>query len=139
DDALLHRFPRLRERLDGAPASSATRGAGPLLQRVRAVWADRLALIGDAAGYVDAITGQGLSLAFAASGLLAQALPEDLSADLRPALRRYAARLRPRWLAYAVPAQALVALSRRPALRRAAFRSLAAVPGAFGALVRVVA
>jgi flavin-dependent dehydrogenase len=137
-DALLQRFPRLRERLGGAPAGSATRGAGPLAQRVRAVWADRLALIGDAAGYVDAITGQGLSLAFAASGLLMEALPDDLSTDLRPALRRYGARLRPRWLAYALPAQALVALARRPALRRAAFRSLAAVPGGFGGLVRAV-
>jgi flavin-dependent dehydrogenase len=137
-DALLERFPRLRERLGNAPASSATRGAGPLSQPVRAVWADRLALIGDAAGYVDAITGQGLSLAFAASSLLMQALPDDLSADLRPALRRYGARLRPRWLAYALPARALVALSRRPALRRGAFRALAAVPGGFGALVRAV-
>lgn len=138
-DALLRRFPLLRERVAGAPPSSETRGAGPLLQRVRAVWAERLALIGDAAGYVDAITGQGLSLAFAASGLLMEELPDDLSGDLGPALRRYGERLRPRWLAYALPAGALVALSRRPALRRAAFRTLRAVPGAFGALVRAVA
>lgn len=137
-DALLERFPRLRGRLGDAPAGSATRGAGPLSQPVRAVWSDRLALIGDAAGYVDAITGQGLSLAFAASSLLMQALPDDLSADLRPALRLYGARLRPRWLAYALPARALVALSGRPGLRRGAFRALAAVPGGFGALVRAV-
>lgn len=137
--ALLQRFPLLRDRVAGAPASSETRGAGPLLQRVRAVWAERLALIGDAAGYVDAITGQGLSLAFAASALLMESLPDDLSRDLAPALRRYAARLRPRWLAYALPARALVALSRRPALRRVAFRSLRGVPLAFSALVRAVA
>jgi 2-polyprenyl-6-methoxyphenol hydroxylase-like FAD-dependent oxidoreductase len=137
--ALLERFPRLRERLSGAAEASATRGAGPFWQRVRRVWADRLALVGDAAGYVDAITGQGLSLAFVASGLLMEELPRDLSGDLRPALRRYGARLRPRWLAYALPARALVALSRRPAARRRAFRSLAAVPGAFSALVHFVA
>jgi len=137
--ALLERFPLLRDRVGGAPAISETRGAGPLLQRVRSVWAERLALIGDAAGYVDAITGQGLSLAFAASALLMESLPDDLSADLSPALRRYAARLRPRWLAYALPARALVALSGRPALRRVTFRSLHSVPLAFGALVRAVA
>ena len=114
------------------------RGAGPLLQRVRARHGNRLALVGDAAGYVDAITGQGLSLAFAASALLMDALPSDLSQDLAPSLRKYDASVQKRWLRYAVPAHALVALSRRPTLRRRAIRSAAALPGAFGAVVRVV-
>jgi flavin-dependent dehydrogenase len=134
----LDRFPALKERLGGAQPDSETRGAGPLLQRVRARHADRLALLGDAAGYVDAITGQGLSLAFAGAGLLMDALPEDLSRDLAPALRAYDRSLRSRWLRYAAPAHALLALSRRPALRRRAIRSVAALPGAFGALVQIV-
>jgi flavin-dependent dehydrogenase len=137
-DALLSRFPALAARLRGAAPLSQVRGAGPLLQRVRARYADRLALVGDSAGYVDAITGQGLSLAFAGSALLMNALPADLSQDLGPALRRYDANVRKRWLHYAVPAHALVALSRRPALRREAIRSAAALPGAFGVVVRVV-
>ncbi|HEY6912724.1 MAG TPA: NAD(P)/FAD-dependent oxidoreductase [Myxococcales bacterium] len=137
-DALLSRFPLLQARLRGAAPLSQVRGAGPLLQRVRARHGNRLALVGDAAGYVDAITGQGLSLAFAGSALLMNALPEDLSQDLAPALRRYDASVRKRWLHYAVPAHALVALSRRPSLRREAIRSVAALPGAFGAVVRVV-
>jgi len=138
-DALLQRFPSLRERTRGAPVESELRGAGPLLQRVRARWAGRLALIGDAAGYVDAITGQGLSLAFTASAILLESLPDDLSTDLGPALRRYDAGVRTRWLEYALPARALVALSRRPALRRAALHAVAKVPKAFPALVRVFA
>jgi flavin-dependent dehydrogenase len=138
-ERLLQRFPSLCERTRGAPVESEVRGAGPLLQRVRARWAGRLALIGDAAGYVDAITGQGLSLAFAASAILLDALPDDLSTDLESALRRYEAGVRSRWLEYAVPARALVALSRRPALRRAALRAVAKVPMAFPALVRVFA
>jgi flavin-dependent dehydrogenase len=138
-DGLLQRFPSLREKTQGASVESELRGAGPLLQKVRARWAGRLALIGDAAGYVDAITGQGLSLAFAASAILLEALPADLSTDLRPALRRYDAGVRTRWLEYALPARALVALSRRPALRRAALRAVAKVPKAFPALVRVIA
>jgi menaquinone-9 beta-reductase len=138
-DALLALFPALRQRLAGAVCDSDLRGAGPLLQRVRARWAERLALVGDAAGYVDAITGQGLSLAFAASRVLMEALPSDLSVDLRPALRRYDEGLRTRWLRYALPAHALVALSRRPALRRASLRSVSAIPGAFGTLVHLVA
>jgi len=138
-DELLAPFPALRERLAGAPYDPEVRGAGPLLQGARSRWAERLALVGDAAGYVDAITGQGLSLAFAASGLLMESLPADLSVDLGPALRRYDERLRSRWLRYALPAHALVALSRAPALRRVALRSVSTIPGAFGALVRLVA
>jgi flavin-dependent dehydrogenase len=137
-EGLLARFPALQARLRGATPISQVRGAGPLLQRVRARHADRLALVGDAAGYVDAITGQGLSLAFAGSALLMKALPQDLSQDLGPALRRYDASVRKRWLHYAVPAHALAALSRRPALRREAIRSVAALPGAFGVVVRLV-
>ena len=136
---LLASFPRLSAQLRGAPFESAMRGAGPLLQRARARWTARLALVGDAAGYVDAITGQGLSLAFAASAVLMETLPDDLSADLSPFLRRYDQRLRARWLAYSLPATALVALSRRPGLRRGALRALRAVPGGFSALVRAVA
>ncbi|MGZ6142243.1 MAG: NAD(P)/FAD-dependent oxidoreductase [Myxococcales bacterium] len=134
-DALLARFPALSGRLAGALPESETRGAGPLLQSVRARHADRLALIGDAAGYVDAITGQGLSLAFAAARMLIDALPADLSRDPGPALRAWDASLRRPWLRYALPARALVALSRRPALRRRAIRAAAPM---FGALVRFV-
>jgi flavin-dependent dehydrogenase len=137
-EELLGRFPSLRERIGDAGAASEVRGAGPLLQRVRARAGERLALIGDAAGYVDAITGQGLSLAFAASAVLMEALPDDLSTDLRPALQRYEAGVRARWLRYALPAHALVALSRRPGLRRSALRSIARFPLAFGVVVRIV-
>lgn len=132
-DALLSRFPKLAAKL-GAPESEA-RGAGPLLQQVTRRYAARLALIGDAAGYVDAITGQGLSLAFRAARVLIDSLPDDLAADLTPALDRYDRALRLPWLRYALPAHALVALSRNPGLRRAGIR--AARP-AFGALLHVV-
>lgn len=135
---LLRRFPALEERLSGAEPGSDVRGAGPLLQRVRARHAHRLALLGDAAGYVDAITGQGLSLAFASAALLMDALPGDLTQDLTPSLLRYDRSLRAQWLRYSVPAHALVALSRRPRLRRGALRSLSAVPPVFGALLRLV-
>lgn len=137
-DDLLRRFPRLCDRLAGAPSASETRGCGPLLQRARARHAERLALVGDAAGYVDAITGQGLSLAFEAASLLFAALPPALDGDLWPALRCYDRDVGRKWPRYALPAHALVALSRRPALRRAAIRSAAAIPGAFAALVGLV-
>ena len=54
-------FPALAARC-AAPAATAVRGAGPLRQRVRARVAGRVLLVGDAAGYVDALTGEGVSL-----------------------------------------------------------------------------
>ncbi|MER5421999.1 NAD(P)/FAD-dependent oxidoreductase [Streptosporangium roseum] len=62
-------FPDLLARLKG-PAATPVRGAGPLRQRVRARVAGRVLLVGDAAGYTDALTGEGVSLAL----LSAQAL-----------------------------------------------------------------
>ena len=134
-DELLRLFPALAARL-GEPETEP-RGAGPLLQRVRGRFAERLALVGDAAGYVDAITGQGLSLAFKAATELAKALPADLSQDLTPALESYDRALRIPWQRYALPAQALVSLSRRPALRRAAIGAASALR-AFPLLVSLV-
>ncbi|GAA1881239.1 NAD(P)/FAD-dependent oxidoreductase [Pseudonocardia ailaonensis] len=62
-DAKLHGLPDLAERL-GEPAGDV-RGAGPLRQGSRRRVAGRVLLVGDAAGYVDAVTGEGLALAFA--------------------------------------------------------------------------
>ena len=137
-DEFVRRFPALEARLRGAAVTSDARGAGPLLQRVRARGGGRLALVGDAAGYVDAITGQGLSLAFAAAALLVAALPDDPSQDLAPALRRYHRALRGRWLRYAIPARALLLLARRPALRRRALGLAGRFPWLFRALLGTV-
>lgn len=58
-------FPELLERLAGAAATSTVRGAGPLRQESRRRVAGRVLLVGDASGYVDALTGEGISLALA--------------------------------------------------------------------------
>ncbi len=55
-------FPRLAKRLRGAPRARA-RGCGPLRQVVSRRVAGRVLLVGDAAGYEDALTGEGVSLA----------------------------------------------------------------------------
>lgn len=60
---LLARFPELAARLGAASAQDRARGAGPFdqhpVERVRA----GLALLGDAGGYIDALTGEGVGLA----------------------------------------------------------------------------
>lgn len=58
-------LPELAARLEGAAPVSDLRGAGPLLQRSRARVAGRVLLAGDASGYVDALTGEGMRVGFA--------------------------------------------------------------------------
>jgi flavin-dependent dehydrogenase len=54
----------LRQRLGGAPHVGRVLGAGPLWRRARSPVRARVALVGDAAGYVDALTGEGLAIGF---------------------------------------------------------------------------
>ncbi|HRC88365.1 MAG TPA: hypothetical protein PK413_22485, partial [Thermoanaerobaculia bacterium] len=117
-------------RLAGAPAASKDRGAGPLLQRVREVTRGRLALLGDAAGYLDAITGEGLSLAFHQALELAECLRQG---DLARYRRRHAAIGR---LPNAIT-RLVLALERHPKLRRRAIAALAAEPELFNRLVGI--
>lgn len=74
--AHLARFPALRARLDG-PAVTRVRGAGPLRQRVRGRVAGRVLLVGDAAGYTDALTGEGITLALRSASVLVDCLLAD--------------------------------------------------------------
>jgi flavin-dependent dehydrogenase len=129
-DALLARFPALAARLAGAEATSRDRGAGPFLQRVRRVTRRRLALVGDASGYVDAITGEGLSLAFHQALALAPAIA---AGDLGAYERAHRALSR---LPDAVT-RLVLALERRPRLRRRAIAALAAEPDLFDRLLGV--
>ncbi|MFJ6835602.1 NAD(P)/FAD-dependent oxidoreductase [Streptomyces sp. NPDC091209] len=66
-DEHLGAFPALTASLRGAPATEV-RGAGPLLQRARRRVAGRVLLVGDAAGYVDALTGEGIALGLGTAG-----------------------------------------------------------------------
>jgi len=58
-------LPELGEHLAGAPVVGSVLGAGPLRQRTTARTAGRVRLVGDASGYVDALTGEGLRVGFA--------------------------------------------------------------------------
>ncbi len=136
-EQLLARFPAVAQKLGSAMPLSEARGAGPLWRETTGRAANRVALVGDAAGYVDAITGQGLSLAFLGAEALARALPANLkdAHQLDLALARYDHSLRAAWTRYALPAQALLGLARRPALRRALLGAATRLPTLFGALV----
>jgi flavin-dependent dehydrogenase len=129
-EELLESFPVLRDRLAGAPEISRDRGAGPLHQTVTGVWRGNVALVGDASGYLDAITGEGMAVAFHQTAAVVEAiLADDLS--------RYAAAHRrisrlPNFMTSMV-----LALEHRPRLRRRALRALAAEPALFSRLLGI--
>lgn len=129
-DTLLKRLPALARRLSGAPVVSRDLGAGPFEQRVRGVFRGRLALVGDASGYVDAITGEGLSLAFHQASAVVEAI---VAGDLR----RYAESHRAIGRLPNAITHLVLAIERRPWLRRRAIAALAAEPAVFSRLLGV--
>lgn len=76
-DDLLSSAPDLAARLAGAELTSAERGAITTLRRLPRVNRANIALIGDASGSTDAITGLGLCVAFEQAHALAAALAAD--------------------------------------------------------------
>lgn len=141
--AALEQLPALRERLAGAEWTTPARGAGPLHQRVRARVAGRVLLAGDAAGYVDALTGEGLMVGMASaraavaavvaadrcrSPLDADRVVAGYEAEWRRVTRSY------RWLT-----TALVTATRPRAGRALVVPLAASAPWLFGAAVERVA
>ncbi|HET6180818.1 MAG TPA: NAD(P)/FAD-dependent oxidoreductase [Candidatus Sulfotelmatobacter sp.] len=72
-EALQH-FPELQARLGAGDVASSEKGACTTTCQLRRVSRRNVALIGDASGTVDAITGEGLCLAFSQAMVLAECL-----------------------------------------------------------------
>ncbi|AEI13480.1 NAD(P)/FAD-dependent oxidoreductase [Cellulomonas gilvus] len=128
-DATLSVLPALAERLTGAEPDGPVRGAGPLRQRTTARTAGRVLLVGDASGYVDALTGEGLrvGLAQAAAAVAHLHDPAGYERAWNRATRDYR-----------VLTSGLVAAATSPA--RGGIVPLAAtLPGVFGAVVERLA
>ena len=86
--ARLGAFPALVDRLAGAAPASEVRGAGPMRQDVPRRTANRVLLIGDASGYLDALTGEGIGVALAQADVLARCLAAGRHEDYERAWRR---------------------------------------------------
>ncbi len=127
-EGALENFPELQQRLAGAAFSSAERGALTMSRRLRRVVRDRTALIGDASGSVDAITGEGLSLSFRQAIALADAM---VAGDLEA----YQAEHRRLARKPLLMADFMLLLDRSPWLRRRALRIMASKPAIFGSLL----
>lgn len=126
--SLLQPFPELSERLSGADAASRVRAVGPLHHGARTCAVPGLALVGDASGYLDAATGEGISLALAQAEALGTAVAQgDLQAYRRSHARIVAGYYRMTWL--------LLALSRSPWITERFCLGLRQEPTAFSYLL----
>ena len=121
-------FPRLGSHLSGAEPIGPPRGAISMSTRLPSVVAGRIALVGDASGSVDAVTGEGLALAFRQANSLATALAAGN-------LKRYGASHRRMGRMPRLMARTLLLLDGNDRLRRMAFRELAAHPRIFSHLL----
>jgi menaquinone-9 beta-reductase len=126
----LNILPELRERLSGAEAVSRERGAITSIRSLKRVWRNNVALVGDASGGVDAITGEGLRLAFRQAAALAQAIASGNLADYQREHRKLA--YRPTLMA-----TMLQRLARYDRLRIRMLRMLSQNPELFARLLAV--
>jgi len=122
-------FPTLLARLRDAEPLGPVRGAGPLRQRSAARTAGRVRLVGDASGYVDALTGEGLRVGLAQAAAVIAHLEEPAAYE-----RAWSEATRD----YRALTSGLVALATSP-LRRSIVPIAAAAPAFFGAIVERLA
>ncbi len=126
----LTQFPAITERLKGCPAITKDLGAVSALRILRKVSRGPFALVGDASGSVDSLTGEGLGLAFQQATALAKALAkEDLT--------RYEVAHRHINRPPEVMSRLLLAMESRAWLRRRVIDTLAKEPHLFGRLLAV--
>ena len=131
-DDQLGQVPTVLRRLHDAPALGNVLGAGPLRQRASARVAGRVLLVGDAAGYVDALTGEGVALAVAQARAAVAAIvadqPQRYEHDWHTVTRRYR-----------LLTASLLGATRIPPVRRALVPAAERLPGVFAAAVNALA
>ena len=133
---LASRFPALLARLANAPTISSVRGAGPMARASTRRNGDRMVLVGDAAGFVDSISGDGLSIAFNSALILGKHLPEILKhGATRESMQAYEREARRVYRGYWFVTKGLLVIARHPRARRTIINSLMRHPRAFTALM----
>jgi flavin-dependent dehydrogenase len=127
EDAL-RGFPEVERRLEAADPSNLERGGVTASRRLKAVCRGNVALVGDASGSVDAITGEGLCLLFQQSVALASTLEAGDLSRYQAEHRRIGRR--PEWMA-----DLMLLLDRRRGLRARTMCAFAARPKLFAGML----
>jgi flavin-dependent dehydrogenase len=126
----LPQFPDLMEKLRGAAQTTKESGDTTSLRVLPAVIRDRVGLIGDASGTVDALTGHGLSLAFQQAVCLAEAMSRGDLAPYQAAHRKIAA----------IPVlmtRLMLLMTQSDWIRRRTIRLLQNSPGLFARMLEI--
>ena len=129
-DHLLDQFPRLKKRLDRRQILSKDRGGGPFGSRALTVAKEHFALVGDAAGSLDPISGYGLGLGFQEARAVVGAMVEENLPSYQGESERI--RRTPRAMT-----RLLLLLDQNPGLRRRVLGALKKNPSLFDHLLSI--
>lgn len=129
-ERVLADMPELREKIAKAKQGSRERGAITLMHTLRRVSRGNVALVGDASGGVDAITGEGMRLTFQQASAIAEAMACGDLRGYEKAHRRMS--MRPLWMG-----KLILHLGRRAGLRGRVLRVFAETPELFAQLLSI--
>ena len=129
-DRAFTKLPEIADRVHGAEMASRERGSVTAMRTLGAVYRGHVALVGDASGGVDAITGEGIRLGLRQ----ASALVKAISANNLDYYEREHRRLgsQPRRMG-----DLLLFLDRYPSVRERAVRALAQHPDLFSRMLAI--
>lgn len=112
---LLDLFPKIKEKVQHAPLASRFEVMGGLYYHSKTIQHGPVLFLGDALGFGDGITGEGLSMAFFAADQVAQSFKNDGS------LKSFERLMQKSWKDYLVPLHLCLFLSRHPNFRQKLF------------------
>jgi geranylgeranyl reductase family protein len=115
----------------------APRMMGPFPVESRRLFQGNLVLVGDAAGFYDPITGEGISTALTSASLAAKALEGFLAHGTPEPFERYEREARRIARPSRLMAKLILALEKRPFLAKRAIRNLGRRPEVFSRLIGV--
>jgi flavin-dependent dehydrogenase len=129
-EGVLPRFPFIEEKLRGATATTRELGDTTSLRILPAIARGNVALVGDASGTVDAVTGHGLSLSFQQAVSLAEAMKKNDLSHYQSAHRQIEA----------VPilmTRLMLLMAKNDWIRRRTIRLFQKTPGLFSRLLAI--
>ena len=130
DEEFFSEFPEVAEKLKGAPMVGSQRGAASITRRLKRVATNSVALIGDASGSVDSITGEGLALSFRQATALASSIEHG-------SLNQYAKTHRAIATLPHLMAKLMLTMDRWPAMEKRCLNALASNSSFFQELLSV--
>ena len=129
-DQALDRYPEVAARLRHAVPVGPERGGSSAFRRLHRVVNGNIALVGDASGSVDAVTGEGMSLSFRQAAALSEAISHDRLEEYQQAHERL--RVGPDRMT-----SLLLMMDQSPVLCRRALRALANRPEVFSRMLEM--